>query len=130
MNSTSRAVVVGASVGGLLAARALSETFGQVTVIDRDQLPEEPAMRRGVPQARHPHGLLASGTRSLEELFPRFMAEMVGRGALRVADMQSDIHWYNNGHLLNPEPSGIHGLCASRPCSGENAVSAKRPATL
>ena len=33
------AVVIGASMGGLLAARALSDHFESVTIIDRDQMP-------------------------------------------------------------------------------------------
>ena len=56
---TGHVVVVGASMAGLLAARVLSETFAQVTVVDRDTLPDDPIARRGVPQGRHAHGLLA-----------------------------------------------------------------------
>jgi 2-polyprenyl-6-methoxyphenol hydroxylase-like FAD-dependent oxidoreductase len=114
MTSSGRAVIIGASIGGLLAARALSDTFDRVTVLDRDHLPDGPAARRGVPQGRHLHGLLASGTAILEELFPGFTGDMISRGAVRI-DLQSDIHWYNDGHLLHPGPSGIYGLAASRP---------------
>ncbi|WP_046773573.1 NAD(P)-binding protein, partial [Streptomyces scabiei] len=58
--TTSRsAVVVGAGLAGLLAAAALRD-HADVTVIERDVLPEEPGPRRGVPQARHAH-LLWSG---------------------------------------------------------------------
>jgi 2-polyprenyl-6-methoxyphenol hydroxylase-like FAD-dependent oxidoreductase len=35
------AVVIGASMGGLLAARALSDFFGQVTVLERDVFPSD-----------------------------------------------------------------------------------------
>lgn len=45
------AVVIGASIAGLLAARALRERYARVTVIDRDTLPDAPAARKGVPQA-------------------------------------------------------------------------------
>ena len=51
------AVVLGASMAGLLAARVLADAYGQVTVIDRDQLPETSTHRRGVPHGRHAHGL-------------------------------------------------------------------------
>jgi 2-polyprenyl-6-methoxyphenol hydroxylase-like FAD-dependent oxidoreductase len=37
-----RAVVLGASMGGLLAARVLSDFFRTVTVVDRDALPDDP----------------------------------------------------------------------------------------
>lgn len=44
------AVVIGAGIAGLAAARALSETFDQVTVVERDHLPATPVPRPGVPQ--------------------------------------------------------------------------------
>src|SRR6185295_10378685 len=34
------AVVIGGSIGGMLAARVLSEHFDAVTVVERDRLPE------------------------------------------------------------------------------------------
>ena len=66
------AVVIGASIAGLLAARALSETFEQVTVLERDELPDEPHPWRGVPQSMQLHVLLAGGAKVLDELFPWF----------------------------------------------------------
>jgi 2-polyprenyl-6-methoxyphenol hydroxylase-like FAD-dependent oxidoreductase len=76
------AVVLGASMGGLLAARVLADFFETVTVVERDALPDdEPAVRRGVPQARHVHVLLARGAQILDELFPRFLDELVDDGA-------------------------------------------------
>jgi hypothetical protein len=45
------AVVLGASMAGLLAARVLPETYRTVTVIDRDVLPAIGVHRRGVPHA-------------------------------------------------------------------------------
>ena len=64
------AVVIGASMAGLLAARALSDHFEQVTIIERDQLTDDTEPRRGVPQGRHAHALLAGGASVLGELFP------------------------------------------------------------
>jgi 2-polyprenyl-6-methoxyphenol hydroxylase-like FAD-dependent oxidoreductase len=46
-----RAVVLGAGMAGLLATRVLADSYGQVTVIDRDELPQTPMHRRGVPTA-------------------------------------------------------------------------------
>lgn len=43
MAPAGRAVVVGASMGGLLAARALSDTYPEVLLLDRDALPAAPA---------------------------------------------------------------------------------------
>ena len=76
-----RAVVIGASIAGLLAAHVLADSYGQVTVIDRDELPETPTHRRGVPHGRHLHALAARGQQALEELLPGLTAAVVADGA-------------------------------------------------
>jgi hypothetical protein len=76
-----RAVVLGASMGGLLAARVLSDFFRTVTVVERDVLPDDPANRRGVPQGRHAHLLLPRGAQILDELFPGILNGLVVDGA-------------------------------------------------
>ncbi|MGW4665840.1 FAD-dependent oxidoreductase [Streptosporangium sandarakinum] len=108
------AVVAGAGMGGLLAARVLSETFGRVTVVDRDALPGEGVPRRGVPQGHHAHGMLSRGCEVLEELFPGLTADLVAAGAV-ACDLQGDVRWYNDGRLLRPAPSRLRGLSVSRP---------------
>jgi 2-polyprenyl-6-methoxyphenol hydroxylase-like FAD-dependent oxidoreductase len=75
------AVVLGASMGGLLAARVLADFYGSVTVVERDVLPDDPANRRGVPQGRHVHALLGRGSQILAELFPGFLDELIAAGA-------------------------------------------------
>ena len=55
------AIVVGAEIGGLTAAKALSSYFGTVTVLERDALPPAPIVRTGTPQARQIHVLLRGG---------------------------------------------------------------------
>jgi 2-polyprenyl-6-methoxyphenol hydroxylase-like FAD-dependent oxidoreductase len=114
MNAQNRAVVVGAGISGLLTARVLSDVYDQVTIIDRDILPAGPAIRRGVPQGRHAHSLLAAGCAAVDDLLPGFTHDAVRAGALRV-DLQQDLHWYCAGHRLCPAPSGLSGLVASRP---------------
>ena len=76
-----RAVVLGASMGGLLAARVLADFFDTVTVVERDALPDNAEGRRGVPQGRHLHVLLQRGAQILDELFPGFLDELVAGGA-------------------------------------------------
>lgn len=76
-----RAIVLGASMGGLLAARVLADFYETVTVLERDVLTDDPANRRGVPQGRHPHALLARGAQTLGELFPEILDELVADGA-------------------------------------------------
>jgi 2-polyprenyl-6-methoxyphenol hydroxylase-like FAD-dependent oxidoreductase len=109
-----RAVVLGASMAGLLAARVLADAYGQVTVIDRDELPEAGAHRRGVPQGRHLHGLLARGQQALEELLPGLTAELIAQGA-PAGDMLADTRLYLSGHRLRQARTGLVVLCASRP---------------
>lgn len=113
MTNKTRAVIVGASMAGLCAAAALADSFDEVTVIERDVLPDGPVDRRGVPQGMHLHGLQAGGLRSLSDLFPGFEDDLANAGAVR-ADAQSDIHWYLDGYLVKPEPSGLIGYASSR----------------
>jgi 2-polyprenyl-6-methoxyphenol hydroxylase-like FAD-dependent oxidoreductase len=108
------AVVIGASIAGLLAARALSEVFPLVTVFDRDVLPDEPDIRRGAPQSRQAHALLARGADALDQLFPGFVDEMVASGAV-VGDPQIDFRWYLDGYLLRPAASGLTNIALTRP---------------
>ncbi|MET9227703.1 FAD-dependent monooxygenase [Lentzea sp. NPDC003310] len=84
-----RALVIGAGFAGLLAARVLSESYGDVVLVERDTITADVEHRAGIPQARHPHALLARGAALLEDLFPRLGAELEHAGAVR-ADLGSD----------------------------------------
>jgi 2-polyprenyl-6-methoxyphenol hydroxylase-like FAD-dependent oxidoreductase len=108
------AVVLGASMAGLLAARVLADAYRQVTVIDRDQLPEASTHRRGVPHGRHAHALLARGQQALEELFPGLTAELIAQG-VPTGDLLANGRWYVSGHRLRQAPIGLVTLSASRP---------------
>ncbi len=108
------AVVIGASMGGLLAARALADHYERVTVVEGDTLPEAHVPRRGVPQGRHAHGLLARGREVLDQLFPGFSEEMVAQSAL-YGDVVDDVMWFNYGVYLVNAPSELEGLLISRP---------------
>ncbi|WP_051367691.1 FAD-dependent oxidoreductase [Hamadaea tsunoensis] len=109
-----RAVVLGASVAGLLAARVLADVFESVIVVDRDELPVAAVPRRCVPQGEHGHGLLARGYEALEELFADFAADTVALGGIPV-DIQRDTLWISDGNQLRGAESGLRGLCLSRP---------------
>ena len=76
-----RAVVVGAGMGGLSAARVLADYFDEVIILDRDELPDDAVPRPGVPQGKHPHTLLGGGLKALENLFPGFGHELMRAGA-------------------------------------------------
>lgn len=85
-----RAIVVGSGLGGLSAARALSDWFRQVVLLDRDQLLDDATPRPGVPQGKHPHALLGGGLKALEQLFPGFGSKLGQAGAVPI-DRSFDI---------------------------------------
>ncbi|MCB9598869.1 MAG: FAD-dependent monooxygenase [Sandaracinus sp.] len=107
------ALVLGASLGGLLAARVLADHFDRVTLVERDALPERAEQRKGVPQGRHAHGLLASGLRTLESLFPGLGEALAAGGAQRTDLPQT--RWILGGRRLRCESLGFPGVCAARP---------------
>jgi 2-polyprenyl-6-methoxyphenol hydroxylase-like FAD-dependent oxidoreductase len=108
------AIVIGASMGGLLAARALADRFRRVTVIERDALAAEPAQRKGVPQGEHAHGLLARGREIIEDFFPGITDELVARGAIP-GEVGGDVLWHSVGGFLAEARGGLIGLLLSRP---------------
>lgn len=108
------AVVLGASMAGLLAARVLSESFERVTLVERDVLPTDAEHRRGVPQSRHLHILLARGASILEELFPGFISEAAEAGA-PLADALGRVRVMLSGHRLLQTDIGLQSLLCGRP---------------
>lgn len=78
------AVVVGAGIAGLMAAKAMSSCFGQVTILERDVLPATPTARPGTPQARQIHVLLRGGLDALSGVFPTLETDLECAGAVRV----------------------------------------------
>ena len=115
MPERDHAVVVGSGMGGLLAARVLSESFGEVTVVERDAVPLDAKPRRGVPQGRHVHGFQARGVEIIGELFPGVLDEARAEGVSVIDDL-SRCHFAPGGHLLAQESWPIAPiLLASRP---------------
>ncbi|WP_433375408.1 NAD(P)/FAD-dependent oxidoreductase [Actinoplanes sp. CA-142083] len=109
-----RAIVIGAGVAGLAAARVLSRRYASVTVLDRDTLPYGPVPRRGVPQSEHPHILLVAGVREFSMLFPAFERELVSLGGT-VLDTGADICSYRLGGRWPATPTGLTLISVSRP---------------
>ncbi|MFH8440369.1 FAD-dependent oxidoreductase [Streptomyces sp. NPDC018026] len=83
------AVVVGASATGLFAAAALAD-FADVTVVERDRLPDGPEPRRGVPQARHAHLVWSGGVKAFDDLLPGLTGEIVAHGG-RLVHIMGDM---------------------------------------
>ena len=93
------AVVLGASMGGLLAARVLADAYRRVTIVERDPLPESGLDRKGVPQGRHAHVLLPRGAQILDELFPGLLPGLAA-GGVPVVHHPREIRIFLRGHLL------------------------------
>jgi 2-polyprenyl-6-methoxyphenol hydroxylase-like FAD-dependent oxidoreductase len=94
------AVVLGASMAGLLAARSLADFFDTVTVVERDPLSDAGA-RHGVPQGRHLHAMLARGAQAIEEMFPGILDELVLDGAQHFDGQDlSRLYFEVGGHVM------------------------------
>lgn len=108
------ALVIGAGIAGLCAARTLADRFEQVLVLDRDELPDAAVPRRGVTQGGHGHVLLVSGQRALSQLFPGLMDELVEAGGVRF-DPGTELSFYRFGSIWPPLPSELRLVTFSRP---------------
>ena len=89
-------VVIGAGIAGLGTALALSRNGHQVTLVERDAtpLPADPHEafawnRRGAPQVRHSHALLARLRNLLRDRFPDVLDSLLAAGVseIRFLDM-------------------------------------------
>ncbi|WP_175408794.1 NAD(P)/FAD-dependent oxidoreductase [Streptomyces sp. TRM64462] len=108
------AVVIGGSVAGLLAARALAEHAERVTVVERDRFPQEAEPRAGVPQGRHLHVLLEAGQRAMDRLLPGVVDELRAAGAPRVG-VPRDMVQLQAGRWFRRTDPTFHFFCGSRP---------------
>lgn len=107
------AIVIGGSMAGLATAASLARVVDTVEVLERDPLPDEPRKRRGVPQARHAHGLLGAGCQELERLLPGFLDDLVAHGGVPVRS--TDAWWH------------FAGAWRTRPDLDRVTVSSSRP---
>lgn len=108
------AVVLGGSIAGLLTAHVLSRHAERVTIIDRDTFPALGEPRKGVPQSRQLHGLLAGGRRALEAMFPDFAEGLRARGALDI-DVGTAGDFLVAGRALPRHETGLRCFLISRP---------------
>jgi len=110
-----QAVVVGAGIAGLTAARVLSDRFETVLVLERDDLAATAGSRAGTPQDRHVHALLAGGLKALAELFPGIEDDLLRAGAVPLSSSR-DVRVERPG--FDPYPArdlGVTTYAASRP---------------
>ena len=110
-----RAIVIGAGIGGLSAARALVNSFEEILVLEREVLSPVIAPRAGIPQGRHPHSLLPGGVHALSELFDRF-PELLRDAGANVTDFGKRMRYEFPGQDALPEREiGIEVHICTRP---------------
>jgi flavin-dependent dehydrogenase len=98
--SGNHAIVIGASIAGLCAARVLADFYDRVTVFERDDLPDGPANRAAVPQGKHVHLLMARGAQEFDTHFPGLLDDMVAAGVPILENRPDCIHFGAAGHVL------------------------------
>jgi 2-polyprenyl-6-methoxyphenol hydroxylase-like FAD-dependent oxidoreductase len=113
--SGERAVVIGAGMGGLPATQVLADYFKEVVVLERDVLPTDTTPRPGVPQGKHPHGLLAGGLKALCDLFPDFSSTLVQAGAYSLDSGLEVCHEYPGQEPLPVRSLGVSTFTMTRP---------------
>jgi 2-polyprenyl-6-methoxyphenol hydroxylase-like FAD-dependent oxidoreductase len=110
-----QALVIGAGIAGLAAARALADFFDYVIILENDAVSKPAAHRPGTPQSRHLHGLLPGGQQALSYLFPDFENALSETGAVR-RGIGYDYHIERPGYDPFPlRDFGIHVYSVTRP---------------
>lgn len=108
------AIVIGGSIAGMVAAKALTEHYGKVVVLEKDETHRRMEGRIGAPQGWHLHHLLIAGQREAESVFPGIIDDMVEAGAFRV-DMGEQYRLFLTGAWKKVIKSDIDIICAGRP---------------
>ena len=110
-----QAVVIGAGMAGLAAARAVADFVEEVVILERDRTPPSERPRPGVPQGRQPHLLMGGGLAALADLFPGFEDDLHRAGALPFdAGYDARCELPDIGSLPKRE-FGIMGVATTRP---------------
>ncbi|WP_211830250.1 FAD-dependent oxidoreductase [Kistimonas asteriae] len=106
-----RAVVIGGSVAGLVAAKAIAPFFEEVILLEKDTLNDENGLHKGVGQGAHAHVLLPSGVELLKQLLDLPSIDLEAFG-LVPADTASELKWFQFGVWKTRFHSGIDmGWC-------------------
>jgi 2-polyprenyl-6-methoxyphenol hydroxylase-like FAD-dependent oxidoreductase len=108
------AIVIGAGMGGLLAANALANHAVAVTVFERDALPTGFEPRKGVPQGQHVHALLARGLQAIEQAVPGYTAALEAHGAT-TGDPGQNVSWFQGGTRHLRTMVGTTAVVGTRP---------------
>eukprot|EP00898_Chlorokybus_atmophyticus_P006956 jgi/Chlat1/7261/Chrsp58S06873 len=114
-------------MAGMAAARALSDHFDRVTIVERDAVNAGTGLndnahnakatpRKGVPQSRQPHILLVKGLRAMASFYPGLDARLRLAGAVSV-NYSADLRMFNHGewYCRVPRDEELQGWSCSRP---------------
>ncbi len=107
-----RAVVLGGSIAGLLAARVLTDHVDEVIIVEPDSLTDDASPRHGVPQAHQVHTLLPAGRVQLDRWYHGFSDDLLAGGAGLATTKNTRIHY--NGRLKVAVP-GTEMVMSTRP---------------
>jgi 2-polyprenyl-6-methoxyphenol hydroxylase-like FAD-dependent oxidoreductase len=107
-------VVAGGGMSGLLAAAAASPYVDRVLIVEKDQVPDHPEPRRGVPQGRQVHALLAAGQDAMAQLLPGIVDDFEAAGALLV-DSPADLAVFGSQGWAGRVRSGTRTVMMRRP---------------
>ncbi|PFD41875.1 FAD-dependent oxidoreductase [Bacillus cereus] len=109
-----KAIVIGGSMAGKFAAKALSTSFKEVIIIEADERWDGKSSRKRVPQSNHPHVLLKGGENAIEELFPNITNELIEAGSI-INNFTRDLKWHQFGLWKQPFIEEVHMIQQSRP---------------
>ncbi|MEU1462607.1 FAD-dependent oxidoreductase [Streptomyces sp. NPDC005727] len=113
-HSSARAVVIGGSMAGMLAAAAIKDQVESVEIIEAHDLPEGPEPRVGVPQAAHIHLLQSGGLDSIESLLPGTVDQLLAAGAHRIPMTTNMVVYSPEGWYRRWQRTTHHLMAASR----------------
>ncbi|MDA2447450.1 NAD(P)/FAD-dependent oxidoreductase [Bacillus cereus] len=109
-----KAIVIGGSMAGKFAAKALSTSFKEVIIIEAGERWDGKSSRKRVPQSNHPHVLLKGGENAIEELFPNITNELIEAGSI-INNFTRDLKWHQFGLWKQPFIGEVHMIQLSRP---------------
>jgi len=105
-----RAIVVGAGIGGLTAAIALSRIGHEVVLIERDDTPMPADVegafawdRQGAPQVRHTHGFPALIRVVLRDRYPDVLQALLDAGVSEVSILPPSVSPHDPAHARDAE---------------------------
>ncbi|MFF2205202.1 FAD-dependent oxidoreductase [Streptomyces sp. NPDC058145] len=113
-HSSARAVIIGGSMAGMLAAAAIKDQVESVEIIEAHDLPAGPDPRVGVPQAAHIHLLHSGGLDAIESLLPGTMSQLLAAGAHRIPMTTNMVIYSPEGWYRRWQRTTHHLIAASR----------------